>query len=79
MTSKEIAYEPLERSSDDNSDDGLLQHYAKNSRRQRWFSAALALYILALMISNGIWLGVYLHQKNAHGTTSSLRVVYVVR
>ncbi|KAI0813694.1 hypothetical protein GGR55DRAFT_702727 [Xylaria sp. FL0064] len=67
MSSKEIAYEPLERASDDNNSDvGLLQHYVKKSRRQRWSTAAWALTIIALVISNGIWFGVYLHQKNAH-------------
>ncbi|KAF2964107.1 hypothetical protein GQX73_g9470 [Xylaria multiplex] len=70
MASKEVTYQPLERSSDENSDDGLLQHYAKNTQRQRWqrwSTAALVLSVLALVISNGVWIGVYQHQKNARG------------
>ncbi len=78
MTSKEIAYQRLERASNDASDDSLLQHYAENTRRQRWSTVVGALCILALVISNGVWFGVYRHQKSAHGrTTTSLRVVDV--
>ncbi|KAI0102731.1 hypothetical protein GGR51DRAFT_277981 [Nemania sp. FL0031] len=67
MASKEIEYQPLERSSDDNtSDDGLLQHYVEKTRKQRWSTAAWALCIVALLISNAVWLGVFIHQKNTH-------------
>ncbi|KAI0906608.1 hypothetical protein F4824DRAFT_371310 [Ustulina deusta] len=68
MTSKEIAYQRLERASNDASDDSLLQHYAENTRRQRWSTVVGALCILALVISNGVWFGVYRHQKSAHAT-----------
>ncbi|GAW16608.1 hypothetical protein ANO14919_060410 [Xylariales sp. No.14919] len=66
MTSKEAEYQRLERSSNDISDGGSLQHYAVNTRRQRWPVASWVLCILALVISNGVWLGVYQHQRNAH-------------
>ncbi|KAI1752761.1 hypothetical protein F4782DRAFT_546395 [Xylaria castorea] len=68
MTSKEITYEPLDRSSIDASDDGLLQRYHEKTRGKRWSTAAWALGILALVISNGVWFGVYRHQKNVHAT-----------
>ncbi|KAI1739177.1 hypothetical protein F4680DRAFT_423079 [Xylaria scruposa] len=68
MASKEITYEPLDRSSIEASDDGLLHHYPKITKKNRWSTAALALSIIALVISNGIWIGVYRHQKNSHAT-----------
>lgn len=64
MASKEIAYQPLERSSDDIRDEVLLQHYATSTGKQRWERIVWTLCILAIVISNGVWLGVYKHQKN---------------
>jgi hypothetical protein len=70
MASKEIAYQPLERSSDDIRDEVLLQHYATSTGKQRWERIVWTLCILAIVISNGVWFGVYKHQKNVHGKTS---------
>jgi len=66
MSSKEIVYQPLEICSDDSHSEVLLQHYTPSSERQtHWERLALILCIIALVISNGVWVGLRTSQKGA--------------
>jgi len=65
MASKEAAYEPLRASSDDGSAE-ILPHDTRGTGKKWWQKAFGVLSILTIIISNGVWLAVYQHQKKAH-------------
>ncbi|KAB5576185.1 hypothetical protein GE09DRAFT_618151 [Coniochaeta sp. 2T2.1] len=67
MAPKEIAYEALredERSSDEVHHAALLHHYALQTTKESWTRIICAVCMLAMLISNAVWFGIYNHQKN---------------
>ncbi|KAL1844860.1 hypothetical protein VTK73DRAFT_1655 [Phialemonium thermophilum] len=67
MAPKETEYEPLTTASVDESegtDEHVLRPYATRTAKQRWGRAAWVVCVLALVLSNAAWIGVYRHQKD---------------
>lgn len=79
MASKETIYEPLRRSSEGSGEaldhESLLNNYVASTKKQRWGRVVLGFFILVIVISNGIWLSVYRHQKSAHGESCITLIV----
>ena len=64
MAPKENAYQPLERSSEDLHDGILLHKYAAmSSGKQRWERIISIFCIISIVISNGVWVGIYNYQR----------------
>ena len=78
MAPKEIVYEPLredERSSDETDHAVILQHYAIQTKKERWTRIAGVVCVLAMLISNAIWFSVYNRQKNVQCKSSTVSLV----
>ncbi|KAM3069011.1 hypothetical protein ACMFMG_004190 [Clarireedia jacksonii] len=77
MAPKEVEYQPIEERSSDDLHDGVLQRYSTGAGKQRWERAIWIICILAILISNGMWLGFYHRQKNTKSLNDfSVRMPY---
>jgi len=70
MSSKEIKYESLHQSP---SEPDSVQYHAASSGTSRWKNPLSIIFIIFLVITNGVWIDLYNQQRQSRGKLSYSR------